>query len=93
MLNISVGIQEAPSLLFRSTHFRVKTDKNVVKWLCSKKEEEGKFECWIMNLQEFDFKIHPLTAAENVVVDTLSRYLVKCEDCIGVSVCVFKPAG
>jgi hypothetical protein len=46
-----------------------------------------------MNLQEFDFEIHHLKAAENVVADTLSRYLVKCEDCIGVSVCVFKPEG
>lgn len=76
-----------------SRRFLVKTDNNVVKWLCSKKELKGKFARWIMDLQEFDFQIHHLKGAENVVADTLSRYPVTYEDGTGVNVCVLKPVG
>ncbi|KZR97040.1 Uncharacterized protein APZ42_008299, partial [Daphnia magna] len=33
--------------------FRVKTDNNVVRWLCQKKEIKGKFARWIIDMQEF----------------------------------------
>lgn len=73
--------------------FQVKTNNNVVKLLCSKKELKGKFARWIMELQEFDFQIHHLKGTENIVADTLSRYPVECGGCTEIKVCVLKPTG
>ena len=73
--------------------FQVKTDNNVVKLLCSKKELKGKFARWIMELQDFDFQIHHLKGTENIVADTLSRYPVECGGCTEINVCVLKPTG
>ncbi|KAI9559444.1 hypothetical protein GHT06_013434 [Daphnia sinensis] len=60
--------------------FIARTDNNVVKWLCEKKELKGKFARWMMELQEYDFVIHHLQGKENVVADSLSRYPVDSED-------------
>ena len=54
--------------------FRVKTDSNVVRWLCQKKEIKGKFARWIIEMQEFDFSIEHLKGIDNRVADALSRH-------------------
>lgn len=54
--------------------FRVKTDNNVVRWLCQKKEIKGKFARWIIDMQEFDFSIEHLKGIDNRVADALSRH-------------------
>ena len=73
--------------------FVVKTDNNVVRWLCSKKDLKGKFARWMMELQEYDFQIHHLKGVDNVVADALSRYPVGCDSCDVSSMCVLQPAG
>jgi hypothetical protein len=54
--------------------FRVKTDNNVVRWLCQKKEIKGKFARWVIEMQEFDFSIEHLKGVDNRVADALSRH-------------------
>ena len=56
--------------------FRVKTDNNVVRWLCQKKDIKGKFARWIIEMQEFDFSIEHLKGVDNRVADALSRHPV-----------------
>ena len=54
--------------------FTVKTDSNVVRWLCQKKDLKGKFARWILDMQDFDFQIQHQKGVENNVADALSRF-------------------
>ena len=73
--------------------FTVKTDSNVIRWLCQKKELKGKFARWILGLQEFDFQIQHQKGVENNVADALSRFPVHCDSCQSASLCSLRPSG
>ena len=68
----------------------VKTDNNLVRWLCEKKLKR-KFARRMMELQEYDFMIQHVKGKENVVADTLSRYPVECDVCEKPYLCGLKP--
>lgn len=74
-------------------NFTVKTDSNVVRWLCQKKELKGKFARWILDMQEFDFQIQHQRGIENNVADALSRFPVHCDVCQAMSLCSLRPTG
>nr|GFB19921.1 hypothetical protein [Tanacetum cinerariifolium] len=49
------------------------TDHSALKYLFAKKDAKARLLCWILLLQEFDFKVIDTRGAENYVVDHLSR--------------------
>nr|GEZ25546.1 reverse transcriptase domain-containing protein [Tanacetum cinerariifolium] len=51
----------------------VYTDHSALKYLFAKKDAKARLLCWILLLQEFDFKVIDTRGAENYVVDHLSR--------------------
>nr|GFA67527.1 reverse transcriptase domain-containing protein [Tanacetum cinerariifolium] len=51
----------------------VYTDHSALKCLFAKKDPKARLLCWILLLQEFDFKAIDTKGAENYVVDHLSR--------------------
>nr|GEZ21296.1 reverse transcriptase domain-containing protein [Tanacetum cinerariifolium] len=51
----------------------VYTDHSALKYLFSKKDAKARLLCWILLLQEFDFKVIDTKGAENYVADHLSR--------------------
>lgn len=53
--------------------FTVFTDNTALKWLWAKQATSGKFARWVVQLQEFDFVISHVSAAQNKVADCLSR--------------------
>ena len=73
--------------------FTVKTDSNVVRWLCQKKELKGKFARWILDMQDFDFQVQHQKGIENNVADALSRFPVHCDVCQSSTLCALRPSG
>nr|GEZ82811.1 reverse transcriptase domain-containing protein [Tanacetum cinerariifolium] len=51
----------------------VYTDHSALKYLFAKKDVKARLLCWILLLQEFDFKVIDTRRAENYVADHLSR--------------------
>nr|GFA19781.1 hypothetical protein [Tanacetum cinerariifolium] len=51
----------------------VYTDHSALKYLFSKKDAKARLLCWILLLQEFDFKVINNYGAENYAADHLSR--------------------
>nr|GEZ60047.1 DNA-directed DNA polymerase [Tanacetum cinerariifolium] len=51
----------------------VYTDHSTLKYLFAKKDAKARLLCWILLLQEFDFKVIDTRGAENYVADHLSR--------------------
>nr|GEZ74245.1 reverse transcriptase domain-containing protein [Tanacetum cinerariifolium] len=51
----------------------VYTDHSALKYLFSKKDVKARLFCWILLLQEFDFKVIDTRGAENYATDHLSR--------------------
>nr|GEZ18576.1 hypothetical protein [Tanacetum cinerariifolium] len=49
------------------------TDYSALKYLFAKKDAKARLLCWILLLQEFDFKVIDTRGAENYVADYLSR--------------------
>nr|GEW76091.1 reverse transcriptase domain-containing protein [Tanacetum cinerariifolium] len=49
------------------------TDHSALKYLFTKKDAKERFLCWILLLQEFDFKVVDTKGAENYAADHLSR--------------------
>nr|GFC57282.1 reverse transcriptase domain-containing protein [Tanacetum cinerariifolium] len=49
------------------------TDYSALKYLFAKKDAKARFLCWILLLQEFDFKVIDTRGAENYAADHLSR--------------------
>lgn len=58
----------------------MRTDNTAVKWLCGMKELNGKFAPWVLDLQDFFFKIYHLKGNNDRVADALSRNPVPRED-------------
>nr|GEX10219.1 transposon Ty3-I Gag-Pol polyprotein [Tanacetum cinerariifolium] len=52
---------------------RVYTDHSALKYLFTKKYDKARLLCWILLLQEFDFKVVDTKGAENYAADHLSR--------------------
>ena len=55
--------------------FTVITDHSSLKWLMSLKDLSGKLARWSLRLQAFDFDIVHRKGSENIVADTLSRFV------------------
>nr|GEZ82415.1 reverse transcriptase domain-containing protein [Tanacetum cinerariifolium] len=51
----------------------VYTDHSALKYLFAKKDAKARLLCWILLLQEFDFKVIDTKGAENYAADHLSR--------------------
>nr|GEW64931.1 reverse transcriptase domain-containing protein [Tanacetum cinerariifolium] len=51
----------------------VYTDHSALKYLFAKKDAKARLLCWILLLQEFDFKVIDTRGAENYAADHLSR--------------------
>nr|GEZ86233.1 reverse transcriptase domain-containing protein [Tanacetum cinerariifolium] len=51
----------------------VYTDHSTLKYLFAKKDAKARLLCWILLLQEFDFKVIDTKGAENYAADHLSR--------------------
>nr|GEX50169.1 reverse transcriptase [Tanacetum cinerariifolium] len=51
----------------------VYTDHSALKYLFAKKDAKARLICWILLLQEFDFKVIDTKGAENYAADHLSR--------------------
>nr|GEU75080.1 reverse transcriptase domain-containing protein [Tanacetum cinerariifolium] len=51
----------------------VYTDHSALKYLFSKKDAKARLLCWILLLQEFDFKVIDTKGAKNYVINHLSR--------------------
>nr|GFB15818.1 reverse transcriptase domain-containing protein [Tanacetum cinerariifolium] len=51
----------------------VYTDHSALKYLFAKKDAKARLLCWILLLQEFDFKVIDTRRAENYAADHLSR--------------------
>nr|GEY78189.1 hypothetical protein [Tanacetum cinerariifolium] len=51
----------------------VYTDHSALKYLFAKKDAKARLLCWILHLQEFDFKVVDTKGAENYAADHLSR--------------------
>nr|GEZ52796.1 reverse transcriptase domain-containing protein [Tanacetum cinerariifolium] len=49
------------------------TDHSALKYLFAKKDAKARLLCWILLLQEFDFKVIDTRGAENYAADHLSR--------------------
>nr|GFB90503.1 retrovirus-related Pol polyprotein from transposon 17.6 [Tanacetum cinerariifolium] len=49
------------------------TDHSALKYLFAKKDAKARLLCWILLLQEFDFKVVDTKGAENYTADHLSR--------------------
>nr|GEZ16668.1 reverse transcriptase domain-containing protein [Tanacetum cinerariifolium] len=62
---------------FRSYHIMNKsivyTDQSALKYLFAKKDAKARLLCWILLLQEFDFKVIDIRGAKNYAADHLSR--------------------
>nr|GEY12513.1 reverse transcriptase domain-containing protein [Tanacetum cinerariifolium] len=51
----------------------VHTDHSALKYLFAKKDAKARLLCWVLLLQEFDFKVLDTKGAENLAADNLSR--------------------
>lgn len=54
-------------------HFIVLTDHLSLKWLRKIDKPSGRFAQWAMELSQWDFKLMFRRAADNVIVDIVSR--------------------
>nr|GEY40935.1 hypothetical protein [Tanacetum cinerariifolium] len=53
------------------------TDHSALKYLFAKKDAKARLICWILLLQEFNFKVIDTRGAENYVVDHLSHQIIR----------------
>nr|GFA85059.1 reverse transcriptase domain-containing protein [Tanacetum cinerariifolium] len=72
MLTIVYAFEKFRSYLIMNKS-SVYTDHSALKYLFAKKDAKAHLLCWILLLQEFDFKVIDTHGAENYVADHLSR--------------------
>nr|GEW34453.1 reverse transcriptase domain-containing protein [Tanacetum cinerariifolium]GEW87288.1 reverse transcriptase domain-containing protein [Tanacetum cinerariifolium] len=72
MLAVMYAFEKFRSYLIMNKSI-VYTDHSALKYLFSKKDLKARLLCWILLLQEFDFKVIVTKGAENYAADHLSR--------------------
>nr|GEZ42573.1 DNA-directed DNA polymerase [Tanacetum cinerariifolium] len=72
MLAVVYAFEKFRSYLIMNKRI-VYTDHSALKYLFTKKDAKSRLLCWILLLQEFNFKVIDTKGAENYVVDHLSR--------------------
>nr|GEZ28198.1 reverse transcriptase domain-containing protein [Tanacetum cinerariifolium] len=72
MLAVVYALEKFRSYLIMNKSI-VYTDHSALKYLFAKKNAKARLLCWILLLQEFDFKVIDTRGAENYAADHLSR--------------------
>nr|GFA89380.1 reverse transcriptase domain-containing protein [Tanacetum cinerariifolium] len=72
MLAIVYAFEKFHSYLIMNKSI-IYTDHSALKYLFAKKDAKARLLCWILLLQEFDFKVIDTRGAENYAADHLSR--------------------
>ena len=72
-LAVVFALQKFRHYLQGGPTFEVVSDHHALKWLLSLKDPKGRLARWMMEIQDFDFKVVYAPGQELVVPDTLSR--------------------